>query len=224
LTEEELPLMTHSKVTQCKICMQTPTPKDGSYNVNREHDTSKPQQGENVCLFGRRCECHFARAAHLSPSRLRNKRSLHDRIISEIRSWISSVCPLAPCTWCDVIAYVVFVSGNSCCRLCPHRCIYILMPMQRAPQLISSCGSTHKSESNHNMAMQQGTDNLLEYVFGARLPEMKFTPKMPDDDLRNPLAVRPERHRQLQWIHGLDEAQFRNSCHACTNAFYCMTC
>jgi hypothetical protein len=72
--------------------------------------------------------------------------------------------------------------------------------------------------------MQRGTDNLLRYVLGARLPEMKFSQAMPDDDLRNPLAVRPERRRQLQWINGLDEVQFRDSCRTCMSASCCMIC
>jgi len=70
--------------------------------------------------------------------------------------------------------------------------------------------------------MQRGTDNLLGYVLGARLPEMKFSQSMPDDDLRNPLAVRPERRRQLQWINCLDEVQFRDSCRACMSTFCSM--
>jgi hypothetical protein len=68
------------------------------------------------------------------------------------------------------------------------------------------------------MAQLQGTDNLLGYASQATLPEMRFAPGLIDGDdanIFNPLAVRPERHRQLERIHRLGDISFRRACCAC---------
>lgn len=72
-----------------------------------------------------------------------------------------------------------------------------------------------------DMALLKGTDNLLAYASQAILPEMKVAPGLFDADrhgsasIFNPLAVRPERRRQLERIRRLGDSSFRRVCHAC---------
>lgn len=86
--------------------------------------------------------------------------------------------------------------------------------------------SHNKPDAKRSMATRQATDNLLEYVFGTILPEMKFAPVVSEDDNIpfNTLSVRPERHRQLQWIHGLGQSEFRNSCRTCVEILFSVLC